>query len=166
MIATEDDDMALTGTGSEMRRELEGLLTRNARTTAVTSGGDFAQIIQRRLFEQPPPEDAVASTAGLFNAAAHGAWQDKVFSKLGDYSEPALAKQLRRSYPFHPELIDLAENEWSKHSGFQKVRSTIRVFAAAAAEQAPAAASGGVVPVSDRQRRSAAGTPQWCATRC
>ena len=147
MIATEDDDMALTGAGTDMRRELEALLTRNASTTAVTSGGDFAQIIQRRLFEQPPPQDTVASTSRLFNAAAHGAWQDKAFSKLGDYSEPAFAKQLRRSYPFHPELIDLAENEWSKHSGFQKVRSTIRVFAAAAAEQATRGRTGKWAPL-------------------
>lgn len=149
MIASGDDNMALTDEGAALRRELEDLLTRNARTTAVTSGGDFAQIIQRRLFTDPPPPDVLRATADLYAAAmARGGWDTKVFGRLsGDYTKAEVRRRLGRSYPFHPELIDLAENEWSHHAGFQKVRSTIRVFAAAAHEQAARAQAGAWSPL-------------------
>src|SRR5207245_1202041 len=35
-----------------------------------------------------------------------------------------------RTYPFHPQLMHLAESEWAAVAGFQRVRSTIRIFAA------------------------------------
>jgi len=37
---------------------------------------------------------------------------------------------MARCYPFHPQLIQLAEQEWAKLAGYQRVRSTIRIFAA------------------------------------
>ena len=43
---------------------------------------------------------------------------------------------MARCYPFHPSLIRLAEEEWSQHAGFQRVRSTIQVFAATVYELA------------------------------
>ena len=148
MIASGDDNMALTAEGTALRQELEDLLTRNARTATVTSGGDFAQIIQRRLFTDAPPQQALEATAALFaGAIGEGGWHTKVFGRVaGDYTDSAFLQRLRRTYPFHPELIDLAENEWSHHAGFQKVRSTIRVFAAAAHEQASRAQAGEWVP--------------------
>ena len=137
MIASEDDDMAMTDEGKELREEMEALLDRNASTTAVTSGGDFAEIIQRRLFDGRPPEQAVEQVAGHYLKAMGKVWRSKVFDKLDSlYSEREFAKQVARCYPFHPALIALAENEWSHQAGFQRVRSTIRVFAAAAYEQA------------------------------
>ena len=45
----------MTEKGTKLRVELEDLLTRNASTTAVTSGGDFAEIIQKRLFANLAP---------------------------------------------------------------------------------------------------------------
>ena len=149
MIASGDDSMALTDEGQALRGELEDLLTRDARTTAVTSGGDFAQIIQRRLFAEPPAAETLKATADLFCAAMDkDGWRTKVFGRLsGGYSKKAFAQRLGRSFPFHPELIDLAEDEWSHHAGFQKVRSTIRVFAAAAHEQAARGKAGEWAPL-------------------
>ncbi|MCY4163684.1 MAG: DUF499 domain-containing protein [bacterium] len=137
MIASEDDNMAMTEEGKELREEIEDLLTRNASTTSVTSGGDFAEIIQRRLFDARPPKSAVEQVTGHYLQAMSKTWRSKVFDKLDSlYSEREFAKQVARCYPFHPALIALAENEWSHQAGFQRVRSTIRVFAAAAYEHA------------------------------
>ena len=148
MIDSELDNMALTEKGTELRGELEDLLRRNARTVSVTSGGEFAEIIQRRLFENPPPEQIVADTAAAFSAGASaGSWDAKVFSRLGDYSSVAFGAKVGRCYPFAPELIDLAEDEWSHHAGFQKVRSTIRVFAAAVHELTTRAQTGAWSPL-------------------
>ena len=143
MIDSELDNMALTKEGTKLRGELEDLLRRNARTVSVTSGGEFAEIIQCRLFENPPPKQVVTATAKSFSTAAgKGSWGTKVFKPLGGYTATDFAGRLGRCYPFAPELIDLAENEWSHHAGFQKVRSTIRVFAAAVHELTERAAAG------------------------
>ena len=143
MIDSELDNMALTDKGAKLRGELEDLLRRNARTVSVTSGGEFAEIIQCRLFENPPPQHVVTATEKAFSAVGGtGSWSTKVFKRLGRGRIGEFSGRLGRCYPFSPELIDLAENEWSHHAGFQKVRSTIRVFAAAVHGLAGRAAAG------------------------
>ena len=84
--------------------------------------------------------------------AGHADWEDEV----------------SRCYPFHPQLISLAEQEWAKLSGFQKVRSTIRIFAATvytlsqraeAGEWAPLLIGPGDLPLSqDRVREAIIGS--------
>ena len=146
MIASDKDNMAMNREGEKHRAELEDLLTRNARTTAVTGGGDFAEIIQRRLFNTRPPVEATDATAERFLTGMRGAWKTKVFKKLGDYRESDFRRRVQRCYPFHPDLIALAEDEWAQHAGFQRVRSIIRVFASAAHEQSRRGAAGEWAP--------------------
>ena len=140
MISSDVDVVAMSEFGETCRSELEALLTRTARPTTVTSGGDFAEIIRKRLFvTQPTPELLDAATADF-------------------------ALEVRRSYPFHPAMMQLAEKEWSRHAGFQKVRSTIQIFAAAvfALQQralgkawVPELIGPGDIPLSSRDAREA-----------
>ncbi|MDZ4236491.1 MAG: DUF499 domain-containing protein, partial [Dietzia sp.] len=67
-------------------------------------------------------------------------------------------------YPFHPMLMSLAKDEWSKVTGFQRVRSTIRIFAATvyaqqergkAGQWVPALIGPGDFPLSDSAVREA-----------
>jgi len=146
MIASDKDNMVMSKVGAEHRVELEDLLTRNARTTSVTGGGDFAEIIGRRLFAQRPSVEATGDVASRFLNEMRGAWETKVFKKLSGYSESQFRSEVARCYPFHPELISLAEDEWAQHAGFQRVRSMIRVFASAAHEQSHRASSGDWTP--------------------
>ena len=145
MIASDKDRIALNARAAGCREELEDLIVRNARTTAVTSGGDFADIIRRRLFENPPPSEVVKATSDSYSQAASGAWDRKVFKGSGPVA-PNFTEQVQRCYPFHPVLIALAEDEWSKHVGFQVVRSTIQVFAATAYQLSETARQGQWVP--------------------
>ena len=146
MIASDKDNMVMNREGEKHRAELEDLLTRNARTTAVTGGGDFAEIIQRRLFSSRPPVEVTDATAERFLSGMRSAWQTKVFKKLGNFRESDFRRRVQRCYPFHPDLIALAEDEWAQHAGFQRVRSIIRVFASAAHEQSRRAATGEWAP--------------------
>ena len=146
MIASDRDDMALNAAGTQCQAELEALLTRNGRTTAVTGGGDFAEIIQRRLFERLPSRAETDRVADRFLDHMRGPWSTKVFEKLGGPAGIAFRDAVARCYPFHPSLLSLAENEWAQHAGFQRVRSTIRLFAATAYEQSRRAAAEEWVP--------------------
>ncbi len=162
MIASDKDNMAMTTVGSAHRAELEDLLTRNARTTAVTGGGDFAEIVARRLFKSRPGTEVTDTAADRLLDTMRGAWEAKVFKKLPGWSPTEFRRQLARCYPFHPHLIALAEDEWAQHAGFQRVRSIIRVFASAAHEQArrgqagewtPELIDSGDLPLSSNQLR-------------
>jgi hypothetical protein len=43
-----------------------------------------------------------------------------------------LEQRLDATYPFHPDLMALVRDDWSRHAGFQRVRSTVDIFAATA----------------------------------
>lgn len=162
MIASDKDSIALNERGIKCQGELEALLTRNGQSTTVSSGGDFAEIIRRRLFQAPPPIEVINATATLFHEQMVGPWYD-TFNKAGK-SDVAFQDRVARSYPFHPSLIELVENEWSLNAGFQRVRSTIQVFAAAVFNLKEQAAQGkwtpmligtGDIPLSSRSVRDA-----------
>lgn len=163
MIASDKDRIVVNELGQRCRAELEDLLIRNGEATTVSSGGDFAEIIRRRLFENAPPVEITAATAKHFSSAMAGAWTKDVFGKIGGV-DTNFRNSVHRSYPFHPTLIDIAENEWSLHTGFQRVRSTIQVFAAtvfsltaraARGEWVPALIGPGDLPMAERNVRDA-----------
>ena len=164
LISSERDSMVLTDLGSHCRDELHDLLVRNGETESVTSANDFADIIRRRLFDGAPPKEVVSKTADAFRDAMGGKWGKDVFDRLPWANSSEWNKRVERSYPFHPAMIDLAEQEWSLHTGFQRVRSTIQIFSAAIWEQqkrakkaawAPALIGVSDLPLSARDVREA-----------
>ena len=127
MIDSTKDPIALTGFGEQCREELEAEAARGeVATDAVTSPHDFANIIRRRLFQANPEPATVASTIDAFASTMRDrSWNKEVFGRLKWSETEDFAAQVHRSYPFHPALIHLAEQEWSHVAGFQRVRSTI-----------------------------------------
>jgi len=132
MIASEDDSIALDASGEQRRAELDDLLIRNGKPATVTANTDFAAILRRRLFEGNAATEVLNATSDLFIRAMAGVWTDKVFAMIPSSSSRSFAEEVTRCYPFHPALIAMAEQEWAKLAGFQKVRSTILIFAATA----------------------------------
>ena len=132
MIASEKDNMDLDAAGQQRRNELDALLIRNGETATINDNTDFAAILQRRLFERTAPAEVLAATARTFTTQMTGPWRDKVFNAVPATASPEFPEEVARCYPFHPQLMALAELEWAKLAGFQRVRSTIRIFAATA----------------------------------
>lgn len=164
MIASEKDSMALDAAGQDRRQEIEGLLVRNGKTTTVTSHTDFAAILRRRLFENHAPAEVISATTRAFLETMVGGWRQRVFDGLPRSSSTDFTSEVERCYPFHPSLIALAEQEWAPVAGFQKVRSTIRIFAATAhalwkrgqnKEWAPRLIGPGDLPLSASEVREA-----------
>ena len=132
MIASEKDSMDLDAAGQQRRNELDTLLIRNGETATINDNTDFAAILQRRLFERPAPAEVLAATTRAFTSQMTGPWRAKVFGLVPATSSPEFPDEVARCYPFHPQLMALAELEWAKLAGFQIVRSTISIFAATA----------------------------------
>ena len=164
MIASDKDRMDLDAAGISRRDELDQLLDRNGWPGTINDNSDFAAILRRRLFEAKPSEEVLSVTADAFAGAMSGPWQTKVFDSLGAPWTRDWSTAVVRCYPFHPQLIYLAEQEWAKLAGFQRVRSTIRIFAATAYTLAQRAGQGqwaplligpGDLPLSDSTVREA-----------
>lgn len=147
VVMIEHDRLALTPEGEARRTELGDLLSRNGRPATVTEVGDFAAILRRRLFDTPPAKEVVDTTAKSFDAALkEKAWAKEVWGNLNPSWLSNWSESVQRTYPFHPMLISMAEDEWSKVTGFQRVRSTIRIFAATVYALQQRAKAGGWAP--------------------
>lgn len=149
MIRTELDPEGYTTAAESFREYLSARINRNGTTIAVTETGDFAAIIRRRIFEQVNFSKAASDVARAFQKAitAEPAWESQVLEKMGTAKGSAtLEDRITATYPFHPELMDLVRNEWGKTQGFQRVRSTVSIFALAALHWTRVAADAGWVP--------------------
>jgi hypothetical protein len=135
MIRSDLDEQGYEGTADNLRSYIAKRLERNGTTVSVNEPQDFGAIIRRRIFarvERELPTSALAK-AWVDGAPEDSAWRTHVFAKLPSARQLAgFADRLSRSYPFHPDLLDLVEHDWTQHAGFQRVRSTVEVFAASA----------------------------------
>ncbi len=165
MIASDADKTSLSRGAQERRDDLNSLLERNGTPATVTEVGDFADILRRRLFDAEPAGEVLAATAQLFEPIlADKSWTKQVWETIGADWRRRWAEEVAACYPFHPMLMSVAKEEWSKVTGFQRVRSTIRIFAATvyaqqqrgkAGEWVPALIGPGDLPLSDSAVREA-----------
>ncbi|MFF2485146.1 DUF499 domain-containing protein [Microbacterium sp. NPDC058062] len=130
MIRSELDERGYPPIAEDFRDYVTARLVRNGTTVAVTEAQDFSSIIKRRLFETPTREIPSSQLASSFLGGAVGAWQEQVFDKLGaNRGRAGFADRVHATYPFHPELMRLVQEEWSQVQAFQRVRSTVAIFA-------------------------------------
>lgn len=165
MIASDRDKTSLSPAAKERRDDVNALLERNGTPATVTEVGDFADILRRRLFDGEPPAEVLSATAAQYDSIhTDAAWTKNVWEQIGSSWRDDWAKQVADCYPFHPYLMAIAREEWSQVTGFQRVRSTIRIFAATvyaqqqrgkADEWAPALIGPGDLPLSDSAVREA-----------
>ncbi len=133
MIRSDLDEQGYEGAAQDFRSYLAQRLERNGTTVSVNEPQDFGAIIRRRIFARPQGSLPIAALAERWNDAATSAWREHVFDRLpGARQLGGFEERLARSYPFHPDLLDLVEHDWTQHAGFQRVRSTVAVFSASA----------------------------------
>lgn len=135
MIRSELDPEGYTPAANSFREYVGRRLNRNGTTIAVTETADFAAIIRRRIFEKTKVRHPARLLADGYQETVRSdpAWGEQVLDRLGSGRNAAnLAERIEDAYPFHPDLMDLVQNEWGKAQGFQRVRSTVAIFALAA----------------------------------
>jgi len=102
---------------------MEHIISRLAHAVTPIEGTEIHEVVRRRLFDHV---DEAAATA----AAAR---YHKLYSALGNlpglYVDAAYRDLMRRSYPFHPELITVIYERWGAKPGFQLTRGTLRFLA-------------------------------------
>lgn len=147
MIASDSDKTALSSAGRDRRDDLNSLLERNGLPATVTEVADFASILRRRLFDADPASEVLAATAAQFKAMlTDKGWSKHVWDPISADWRQNWDDEVAACYPFHPMLMTMAKEEWSKVTGFQRVRSTIRIFAATVFAQQQRGKAGDWVP--------------------
>jgi hypothetical protein len=133
MIRSDYDDRGYNDHADGFRDYITARLDRNGTNVTVTDAADFQAIIRRRLFKWPQGSIPVFGIGEHWKLSASSAWVTNVFDSLGSSRAlPGFAERAAQSYPFHPDLMALVRDEWANSTGFQRVRSTVRIFAASA----------------------------------
>ena len=91
-------------------------------------GDEAARVIVRRLFESVDTTDAQAASATYLNLYQRVA-QDAPGSLPASAATAAYAKRIVECYPFHPRLLDTAQDRLGALQDFQKSRGVLRLFA-------------------------------------
>jgi len=131
MIRSDLDQHGYPQIAQDFREFLQSRVNRNGKPAPVSESKDFLSIIRRRLFVTPPDEALATEAAEAFQAAVDDTWREQVFDRLpGGRNLTTVTDRLAAAYPFHPDLVALVQDEWSTTVGFQRVRSTVRIFAA------------------------------------
>ncbi len=117
------------GSAPEAQAILGALQRRVSRVGADTqpvADEEIYEVIRRRLFEDIGDPDTVEMVASRYMAMYQEHW-----SELPAHANKSEYKQkLIKSYPFHPELIDVFRVRWASHHDFQRTRGVLRLLAA------------------------------------
>lgn len=118
-VSGQDAHMALTKLRDAVGR------TKNGWSTA--KGDEQFEIVRRRLFQNPDPENLkyVRATAKTFSDFYNK--QSAEFPP--EAKEAEYARRLERSYPIHPELFTRLYDDWSTLERFQQTRGVLRLMA-------------------------------------
>ena len=110
-------------TGVRVLSMLEGVFRRLEENVEPVSREDISELLRRRLFEHVPPEKTRRAVVDTLLAA-----RQKLPLRDADKHQEAY-DALLRSYPFHPDFIEVLYQKWTQLGNFQATRGMFRTFA-------------------------------------
>jgi hypothetical protein len=105
---------------------LQQRVSRVGADTQPVADEEIYEVIRRRLFEDIGDQKTIESIADQYMTMYQEYW-----SELPPNANKSEYKQkIIKSYPFHPELIDVFRIRWASHHDFQRTRGVLRLLAA------------------------------------
>ncbi len=118
-------EVAATAIGQEVLSSLETRVVRVGTSVKPVDDEEIFEVVRRRLFEQIPDSSVIDKVAKKY--------QDMYHNRRGDLppqsDNTSYANRIRKSYPFHPELIDMFRLRWGNDPRFQRTRGVLRLLA-------------------------------------
>lgn len=109
---------------------LQKRVTRVGADTQPVADEEVYEVIRRRLFEEVGDELSITTVADQYMDMYRKCGQDLP----SQASMLEYRNRLIKSYPFHPELIDIFRVRWAGHHDFQRTRGALRLLAAIVSE--------------------------------
>ena len=117
------DIIADDPTGVRVLNMLEGVFHRLEKTVEPVSREDISELLRRRLFESVDPDKKCRAIVDSIIAARQR------LSLPGSHADQEAYEELVKSYPFHPDLIEIFYQKWTQLNNFQGTRGMFRTFA-------------------------------------
>lgn len=106
-------------------QRLDKLLGRLSKAVLLSEQMEIAEIVRRRLFEDPGEERYIRSIG-----REYGAWAATHREQLpGWFPFDQSARAFEATYPFHPSVLSVFERKWQSLPAFQRTRGILRLLA-------------------------------------
>ncbi len=106
-------------------RQIGNIFGRVENIRTPVEGDEIFEIVRRRLFEEIKDQDYINQTAGRYFKYYLGLKSD-IPQKTNNV---LYREQIKRSYPFHPEIIKILYERWGTLPNFQRTRGVLRLLA-------------------------------------
>lgn len=111
--------------GQEILDSLQERIVRIGANVKPVDDEEVYEVVRRRLFEQINDTLIVDQISKRYKDMFHNRRTD-----LPDYCDRIeYANKIKKSYPFHPELIEMFRQRWGSDSRFQRTRGVLRLLA-------------------------------------
>ena len=119
-------ELAASPISSQILTALENRITRVGANMKPVEDDEIFEVVRRRLFEDLGSEDEIEKVISSYSAL-----YQSLPSEIPSYAlKSEYRDQLKKSYPFHPELIDIFRLRWASNPFFQRTRGVLRILAA------------------------------------
>ena len=111
--------------GQEILSALETRVVRVGSSVKPVDDEEIYEVVRRRLFDRITNYDVIEQVARKYKDMYH----NRRDSLPAEVDRVAYVERIKKSYPFHPELIDLFHIRWGSDSKFQRTRGVLRLLA-------------------------------------
>ncbi len=120
------EEVGNTAEAHSILGSLEKRVRRIGADTKPVADEEIYEVIRRRLFEDIGDPKIIEAVASKYMQTFQENWMEMpAHSTKSDYKE-----KIKKSYPFHPELIDVFRVRWASNHDFQRTRGVLRLLAA------------------------------------
>jgi Protein of unknown function (DUF499)/Swt1-like HEPN len=105
---------------------LQKRVSRIGADTQPVADDEIYEVIRRRLFEDIGDKQVIEDVVSKYVAL----YQEFKIELPANASKSEYKQRLLKSYPFHPELIDVFRIRWASSHDFQRTRGALRLLAA------------------------------------
>ena len=118
-------EVASSENGATILNALSQRMTRVSADTQPVSDEEIFEVIRRRLFESTGKDEVIDKV--VMDYTMH---YETLRTEIPTYAiKTEYKEKLRKSYPFHPELIEMFHIRWASNNDFQRTRGVLRLLA-------------------------------------
>ena len=123
-------ELAASPISAQILSALENRITRVGANMKPVEDEEIFEVVRRRLFEDLGSDKEIEQVISSYSVM-----YQSLFSEIPSHAlKTDYRERLKKSYPFHPELIDMFRLRWASNPYFQRTRGVLRILASIVAD--------------------------------
>lgn len=126
-LPASEAEVANSPQAAQILQSLSNRLSRVGKDTKPVEDNEIFEVIRYRLFEDLGKPEVLEQTVNAYMES----YEQLVLNGEvpSDAAKGSYREKLKKSYPFHPELIDMFRVRWASNHDFQRTRGVLRLLA-------------------------------------